>query len=189
MTRSSTLVATVSVPTTKRHTRRLVQGGLLGVAVTALAVGTMGGAAFAAPNGSTSANVAVSSGITLSGLTSSFTLSGAPGATVTGADAVAYNVETNDVAGYTVSIESTTATLHPATAGNVDSISIGHLAVRETGGGAYLPLSNSAAVTVYSQATRSIDGGDNLSNDYQILIPVVTPDTYTATLNYVATAS
>jgi hypothetical protein len=39
----------------------------------------------------------------------------------------------------------------------------------------------------HSQSTRSANGGDDLSNDYQLRVPVVNEDTYSATLDYVAT--
>src|SRR5580698_6843576 len=150
-------------------------------------VGAMAGSASASTSGgSTTANVGVSPGITLTGLTSSFLLSGSPGATVSGAGVVNYNVETNNVAGYTVSVQSVGDTLQPTTGGNTDFIPIGSLTVRASGPGAYLPLSNTSPQIVHSQNNRSLNGGDNLSNDFQIRIPVVNADTYTATLDYVA---
>jgi hypothetical protein len=146
-------------------------------------------AASAAPGGSTVANVGVASGITMTGLTPSFTLTGTPGQTVLGAAAVTFNVETNNVTGYSVTVHSTTATMAPAdVVGNIDTIPIAALTVRETGTSAFTPLST-GTVLVHSQAVRSANGGDALSNDFQIRIPVVNADTYSATLDYLATAS
>jgi hypothetical protein len=174
-------------PQPRRSRRGKVVALTLSAAMATALVGAMTGSASASSTGgSTVANVGVNPGITLTGLTSSFLLTGAPGATVSGAGIVAYNVETNNVAGYAVTVESTSATLQPAGGGNLDSIPIAALTVRQSGAGSYSPLSNSTAVTVHTQSSRSANGGDNLSNDYQIRIPVVNADTYSATLNYVA---
>jgi hypothetical protein len=170
------------------YTHKLVRRGLVGAALSAALCATAAGSAFAqSSSGSTTANVAVQSGIALTGLTSSFTLTGAPGTTATDAGAVGFNVETNDVAGYAVTVQSAASTLAPQAVGNTDTIPISALTVRQSGGGSYQPLSNVAPVLVHSQSGRSANGGDNLSNDYQITVPVVNADTYTATLNYVAT--
>jgi hypothetical protein len=137
-------------------------------------------------SGSTSAHVAVGTSITLSGLTASFTLSGDIGTTVTQNGAVTMNVLTNNLLGYTVTVRAAAATLS-GTGGNTDTIPIADLKVRETGGVAFLPLSNSLPVLVHTQATPSGGSGDSLSNDYQVVIPNVAGDTYSVTLNYVAT--
>jgi hypothetical protein len=155
---------------------------------TALFSAVAGSASAASSSGSTTANVAVQSGIALTGLTPSFTLTGAPGTVATDAGAVGFNVETNDVAGYAVTVQAAATTLAPTAVGNTDSIPISLLGVRQSGTGVYLPISSTVPVLVHTQTSRSANGGDNLSNDYQITIPVVNPDTYTATLNYVATA-
>lgn len=177
----------VDRPAPPRSRRNKALAATVGVAMATAFLGAMVGTASASSsNGSTIATVSVSPGITLTGLTSSFMLTGSPGSTVSGAGVVTYNVETNNVAGYAVTVQSTSATLEPATNGNLDSIPIAALTVRQSGAGGYLPLSNSSAVTVHTQSARSANGGDSLSNDYQIRIPVVNADTYTATLNYVA---
>jgi hypothetical protein len=147
----------------------------------------MAGPASAAAGGGTTANVGVTSGITMTGLTPSFTLTGAPGATITGLGAVTFNVETNNPSGYAVTVVSATATMLPALPATTDNIPIGALTVRTSGSGTYVPMSAGTAVQVHTQPGRSLDGGDSLSNDYQIRIPVVAVDTYSATLNYVAT--
>jgi len=171
-----------------RHRGRVLRG-MLGVAVAGTLISAMAGVAGASPplnTGSTTANVGVESGITMTGLTSSFTLTGTPGATVSSVGAVTFNVETNNVAGYVVTVESESATMDPVTGGNLDTIPIGDLTVRETGTSTYTALSG--PISVHSQSARSLNGGDDLSNDFQIRVPVVNTDTYTATLDYVATS-
>jgi hypothetical protein len=165
------------------------------VAMAVASVAMMGGSASAAPGDTSSdttvANIGVTSSIALTGLTSSFTLNGLPGATVTGAGDVSFNVETNNISGYAVSVQAATPTLVAATAGNLDSIPIGSLQVRQsvvgTPGG-WTSISSAGAVTVHTQSGRSALGGDAIGNDYQILIPFVAEDTYSATLDYIATA-
>ena len=174
--------------TRKMSGRRVLLRGAVGAAaVASLAVG-LAGTASAAPGGDTLANVGVDSAITMTGLTPSFTLTGIPGDTVDTALApVTFNVQTNNIGGYSVTVESATATLAATTGGNTDSIPIGALSVRETGTTPFTALSNAATATVHSQATRSdLVDGDDLSNDYQVVIPFVNSDTYTATLNYLA---
>lgn len=179
-------------PSTEGQTRKisgrrvLLHGAVGAAAVATLALG-LAGTASAAPGGGTAANVGVDSAITMTGLTPSFTLTGIPGATVdTALVPVTFNVQTNSIGGYSVTVESATPTL-VGTGGNTDSIPIGALSVRETGTTPFTALSNGATATVHSQATRSaLVGGDNLSNDYQVVIPFVNSDTYTATLNYLA---
>jgi hypothetical protein len=186
---------TKSAETPTRRSGRLVLRGFLGLAMAAASVAMMGGAASAAPGDTsadtTVANVGITSSIALSGLTSSFTLNGLPGATVTGAGDVTFKVETNNISGYAVSVQAQTPTLVAATAGNLDSIPIGSLQVRQsvvgTPGG-WTSISSAGAVTVHTQAARSALGGDAIGNDYQIQIPFVAADTYSATLDYIATA-
>jgi hypothetical protein len=106
-------------------------------------------------------------------------------------DAVAYNVATNNLAGYAVTVQSQTATMVADTAGNPDSIPIGALSARDgaTGTFTYVPVAGPAAqdgTTVHTQATRSAEGGDNLTTDFQVVIPFVNSDTYDATIDYVA---
>lgn len=166
----------------------LIRGTLLGAALAAGLIGFLPGSASAQESGDeTEANVAVLGGITMTGLTESFTLTGTPGQTVTEDGVVTFNVETNNVGGYGVTVQSQDATMLPAnTVTNTDSIEIADLTVRETGDTAFLPLSSTAPVSVHTQTVRSADGGDELSNDYEIRVPVVNVDTYSATLDYVA---
>lgn len=183
------------VPTGHRDAgwRVVTRGLLVGTAVMAL-VGTMAGTAAAAPGDTstdtTIANVQVAGAIVLSGLTPDFTLVGLPGATVGSNAAVTMNVSTNNAAGYSVTVQAGTATMTPATVGNPDSIPIGDLHVRESAAGtpgAFTQISNTAPVIVHTQAVRSALGGDTISNDYEVVIPFVNTDTYSATLTYIAT--
>ena len=162
-------------------------GGALLLVGLALAVSASVAAFAATSSGSTTANVTVaSSGITLSNLTSSFTLSGNPNSTVTSsAGIVSMNVLTNNATGYTVSVQAAAANL-TGTGGNTDVIPIADLKVKETGGASFTSLSDTSAVTTHNQATKSGASGDTVSNDFQVVIPFVNPDTYTVTLNYVA---
>jgi len=165
--------------------------GVLGTA--AALTWAMTGSAFAAPGPSSSsdttvANVEVTTSIDLTGLTDHFTLTGIPGATVTNDGAVTMNVKTNSFGGYAVTVQSATDSLLPAdSVANVDSIPIDALLVHGTTG-TYTPLSDTAPFTVHTQATRSAELGDTITNGYQVVIPFVNEDTYTATLNYVANA-
>ena len=179
------------VPTVSRNRRRgaFALSAGVGLVATVMAVGA--GTANAAPGeispGASQANVVVSSAIALTGLTPSFTLTGLPGATVLGTGAVTMNVQTNNLAGYSVTVESATSTLVATAAGNTDAIPIGALSVREGGTTAFTPLSATTPTAVHTQATRSAEAGDTITNDYQVVIPFVNEDTYTTTLDYVAT--
>jgi hypothetical protein len=175
-----------------RPVSRLAQRSCIGFAIVVAAVGFSAGAANATPSttsgGSTQANAQVESGITLTALTSSFTLTGTPGATVSTTTPVSYNVETNDPGGYSVTVQSASSTLFPAVA-NGDTIPISDLTVRESGSGSYTPLSDSTFVIVHSQTVRSANLGDDLATDFQMRIPTVEAGTYSATLNYLATSA
>lgn len=180
--------------TNRRGGRTLLRGIVAAAAMTLLAAG-MAGPASAAPGDdsadTTEANVEVTGAIALLGLTPSFTLVGLPGSTVTGGGDVTMTVVTNNLGGYVVTVQSADAALAPTAPTNTDSIPISALGVRESTAGdtnAFTSLSNTGAVTVHSQAVRSAQTGDAISNDYEVDIPFVVEDTYTATLNYVATA-
>ena len=134
------------------------------------------------------ANVGVTSAISLTGLTPAFTLNGLPNTTVVGLDAVGYTVATNNVGGYTVTVQADSPTLDPAGA-STDTIPIENLQVRAADSGAYTALSDTNALTLRDKNTRSATGGDAYTDDYQVDIPFVADDTYSATLTYVATAS
>lgn len=163
---------------------------LLGIGGIAATVALVAGGTLAAnadtDTGSTEGHVEVSTAIALTGLTSDFTLTGIPGGVVTEAGAVEFTVTTNNLAGYSVTVQSATATLVADTVGNTDSIPIGNLSVSEVGT-TFTPLSSTVPFVVHTQSTRSAEGGDDLSNDYEVDIPFVNTDTYSATLNYIAT--
>ncbi|WP_231861414.1 hypothetical protein [Frankia alni] len=175
-----------------RESRTALRRGLVVTAGVATVIGGLSTGANAVP-GQTStqttiANVVVGSSITLTGLVPSFTLAGNPGETVsTTAPPVTFTVTTNNNEGYTVTVAPETPTLNPTTPGNTDTIPIGDLRVREAGTTAFTPLVFGTPVTVHTQATPSAEAGDTFTNDYQITIPFVTPDTYSAVLDYVAT--
>ena len=139
----------------------------------------------ATSSGGTTANVTVGSAITLANLTPSFTLSGNPGDAPT--TSVSMTVTTNNFAGYTVTVQAAAATLTPSIIGSTASIPIGNLHVRESVTGTYAPVSATLPVVVHNQTVASSVDGDNLSNDYTISVPFVRADTYSGTLNYVAT--
>lgn len=137
---------------------------------------------------STTANVIVGSSITLTDLVPSFSLTGNPGETVSNTvPQVTMTVTTNNNEGYAVTVEPETATLNPTTPGNTDTIPIGDLMVREAGTTTFSPLTFGTPLQVHTQATPSAEAGDTITNDYEITIPFVTPDTYSAVLDYVAT--
>lgn len=170
--------------------RNIGRALVAGAASIAFAAAVIAPASADVSNDTTDAHVGVAGAILLSALTPSFTLNGLPGATVNGPAAVTMNVETNNLAGYDVTVQSETETLvadTPLT--NPDSIPIGALSVRKTGAGGYTPLAGPSgnAVTVITKATRSAAGGDVLSNDYTVDIPFVNTGGYTATLDYIAT--
>jgi hypothetical protein len=183
---------TDAVETAKARATRLAVRGVIGAGLAAaLAVG-MAGTAFAQPpetdgnsGGSTQGKVQVESSILLTALTPSFLLTGIPGATV-GPAVVTYNVETNNTAGYSVTVQSQVAAMVPASGTNADRIPIGALSVKETVGGTYSPVT-AATQVVHTQAVRSAAGGDALSTSFQVVIPFVKSDIYSATLDYVAT--
>lgn len=162
--------------------------GLGGFAAATALVAAGGLSANAAESGdSTVANVQVSGAIALTGLTPSFTLVGLPGATAASVGAVNFTVTTNNLAGYAVTVQAAAPTLAATNPGNTDSIPIGALGVRETGQSLYTALSDTSPVTVRNQPTRSAEAGDVISNDYSVTVPFVNEDTYTVTLDYIAT--
>jgi hypothetical protein len=146
----------------------------------------------ATSSGTTIANVDVGGAIVLSSLTPSFTLSGVPGDRPVDDHAVTMNVFTNNATGYNVTVQAENA-LMVGTGISGDTIPVSDLSVRETGGsGPFLPLSSTAPVQVYNQTTRSAAApGDALSNDYEFNTPIpdVVNDTYSDTLDYVATTN
>jgi hypothetical protein len=168
--------------------RRFAQKGLTVGALLLVAGGlaTAAVGASAATTGSTTASVAVNSTITLSGLTSAFTITGDPSTTVAKTGAVSGTVTTNNSTGYNVSVKAASATMAGATTGNTDTIPIANLGVKDSGGSTYAALSSSTANVVKVKSSKSASAGDAFTDDYQIQIPFVNSDTYSATLNYTA---
>jgi hypothetical protein len=190
---------TISHAHKSRERRRLPAAARLGTLAVgvALAAGSVAllpaGRALAATSPGTSiATVAVGTAIALSALTPTFPLAGAPGDTPVALAAVTMDVYTNNASGYTVTVQAAGPNL-VGTGTNTDVIPVLDLSVEETGGGGpYLPLSSTTATTVYTQATPSAAApGDALSNDYEFNTPIpdVTGDTYSVTLDYVATTN
>jgi large repetitive protein len=128
--------------------------------------------------------------ITLSGLTPSFTLTGLPNSTVRQDGGVTMMVTTNSPGGYLVTVQAAADVLTGATSGNLDTIPIENLGVRDSE--SQLPgfqvMSDAASNTVHDNDRASEPGGDVVSNDFQIDIPFVAADTYSATLDYIAAA-
>ncbi len=121
----------------------------------------------------------------LSGLSSSFTLTGQPGDTVSLDDAVVGTVVTNSLSGYSVTVQAEDDQLRGSSPGNTDTIPIDLLEVRANGTSAWTPLSATTATRVGGSDSASAPGGDAVSNDAQIQIPDVSSDTYSGTLDYV----
>lgn len=183
-------------PTTrKHHGRRALTLGIAVSAALALFAAGLGSTASADTSDDTTvANVEIAAAIALTGLTPSFTLVGLPGSTVTGNGEVAFNVEANNAAGYSVTVQPATSNMLPGDiVANPDAIPVGSLTIRQgipadpPTAGAFTALNSATPVTIHSQAVRSGVGGDDWVNDFQITIPFIASDTYTATLNYIAT--
>jgi hypothetical protein len=139
---------------------------------------------------STVATVAVAGGITLSDLPG-LNLGGIPGETAAGA--LAYNVITNNPTGYSVTVQAAANAL-VADGGNASTIPITALQVDPDATVTGVPFTSvpgtaGPALTIHTQTTPSDAGGDDLTNDYQLLIPSVPFDNYTVTLNYTATVA
>jgi hypothetical protein len=189
---------TVSHAHRTRERRRLPAAARLGTLAVgvALAAGSAallpaGQALAAASPGTTIASVAVGSGIAITALTTAFTLTGVPGDTPAAVGAVTMDVFSNNATGYNVTVQAAAADL-VGTGANADVIPVADLSVEETTGGAYAPLSATVPTLVYTQATPSVAApGDVLSNDYEFNTPIpdVIDDTYSVTLDYVATTN
>ena len=172
-------------------TRAVRLGLAFAAAATALtAVGYQTGPAVAdTAADTTTVNVEVSGAITLTGLTPAFTLTGVAGSTPTTAgNPVTMTVTTNNFAGYNVTVVPAALNLIGAVPGNGDVIPANTLEVDGPAqGGAYAHLTYPTPLVVATKASASAPGGDLIINNYRITIPFVRPDTYTGTLNYVAT--
>jgi large repetitive protein len=123
--------------------------------------------------------------LTLTGLTNSFTLTGLPNSTVTADGAVTMTVTSNSPGGYQVTVQAGAGTLAGAATGNTDTIPTDQLGVRESGTTTFTPLTTSPLL-IHQQTRASSPAGDAVSNDYQVQIPFVAADSYTTTLDYIA---
>ena len=126
--------------------------------------------------------------VTLTGLTDAFTLTGLPHTTVGADGAVTMTVTTNSSGGYQVSVQGAGPRLLGSDPTNTATIPLGNLSVRESGTSLFQTLSPDSAVVVHDQDRPSAPQGDAVSNDYEIDIPFVPPDTYSGTLEYVVSA-
>ncbi len=161
--------------------------GVLTNRVVSAAVGSTCTAGSADPGCVTSTTVAARF-ITMTGISPSFVLSGLPHTTVTADGAVTMTITTNSAGGYVLSVQATTATLTGAAPGNAETIPVDQLGVRESGTAIFQPLSTSVPVVVHTQSGPSQPEGDAVSNDYQVHIPFVAPDSYSTTLDYIVSA-
>ena len=124
--------------------------------------------------------------LTLTGLTPGFSLTGQPGSIVEGEGILVMTVTTNSQSGYVVTVQPQDDVLAPLTPGNPDSIPVGQLGVRESGNSPFQFFTPDTPVVVHQQNRPSAPGGDAVSNDYQVQIPFVSSDTYSGTLEYIA---
>lgn len=140
-------------------------------------------------SGTTTANVNVISGIALTDLTPSFTLSGLPGDTPTNNGAVTMNVMTNNATGYNVTVQAAGPNLAGPGGNNIPVTDLQVNNGYSGGTPGWLALSSTTAVQVFSQSTASSGTGDTIVNDYRITIPSVPDGTYSGTLDYVASTN
>lgn len=159
-------------------------GGLLAVAGLAATM-AVGPAAFA-DTSPTTANAQVASTITLTG-DAAFTLAGAPDTVATSTSAL--TAESNNGTGYNVTVLADQADLLPSdTVANTDTIPVTSLQVADSAS-TLTALSTTVPVTVHTQATSSIEGGDALTANYSLAMPFVDADTYSGGLTFTATAN
>jgi hypothetical protein len=172
-----------------RRGKRLIPLGMIGAAAVLASVVAGGGVASADAGSTASANtnasVTVDPEISFGGITDGFNLEGLPGANVEQNNAVNMNVVTNNLAGYDVTVQSMSPALQPSLSGNPDTIPLSDLLVSGDSSNGFQPLTGS--VLVHTQDQRSAEAGDALSNDYEVNVPFVNQDTYSTTLNYIAT--
>ena len=162
--------------------------GVLANLVASTTVGSTCPAGGTDPRCATATTIAARS-ITLTDLTSSFTLTGLPNSTVASDGTVSMTVTTNSAGGYLVTVRGVTTELVGATPGNTATIPIDRMGVRESGASPFfLPLSANDPVVVHQQDGPSAPGGDAVSNDYEVRIPFVPSDTYSTTLDYIVSA-
>lgn len=123
--------------------------------------------------------------VSVSGVTESFILTGQANTTVGSDGAVTLTVRSNNPGGYVVAIQATEPSLTGADPANTMTIGVDQLRVRESGTSAFQPLSADESVVVHQQAAESAPLGDAISNDFEVAIPFVQPDSYSTTLEYI----
>ena len=106
---------------------------------------------------------------------------GAPGDVVTAG--VSMKVESNK--GYVVSVQAKSATM--TADGTDDVINIGAMTTTTPSDPA--AISSTAPVTIASKATKSVQGGDDVSSTLSLTIPWVEPGTYSVNLDYTVAQS
>lgn len=159
--------------------RMLTTGGTL------LVTGGLGAAIFAgapalAQTAPVEANAVVENAITLTADAPSVTLTGLPGAATTASSGLV--ATSNNAAGYNVTVAANAATL-AGTGTNTDTIPVTSLSV---GGAA---ASNTAPVTIHTQAVKSATAGDAIPVAYALTMPHVNADTYSVGLTFTAAAN
>jgi hypothetical protein len=167
-------------------TLRSRASSLVSLSLVLAGIAIAGSAAFVARAADTTASVGVGDTITLSDLTSSFQIDGGPSTTQTKTSAVSMNVKTNRESGYTVTVDPVGVALIGERVGNTDTIPVQDLKVKDSAASGYSALDPVTATQVKSQGSESDASGDTITNDYQVDIPFVNADTYSATLSYVA---
>ena len=165
------------------RTRTFTVGGGLLAAAGLAATMAVGPAAFADTT-PTTANAEVASTITLTG-DAAFTLAGAPGDVTTSTSALI--AESNSGTGYNVTVLADAENL-AGTGTNTDTIPVTSLQVADSASG-LTALSTTAPVTVHTQATSSVEGGDALTASYSLTMPFVNADTYSGGLTFTAAAN
>lgn len=174
--------------TPKRSSRLAFRAGV-GAAATALLLGLSGAPAFAETD-TLNVTVNVSEALVFSVTQSSITLDIAPG--VPDSATVSMNVLTNNPTGYDVTVAGQTANFDAALPANDGVLPIGALTV--SGGDLISPQSvpgpdPASALEIASQGTASEDGGDVINTTFSMAGQNVPADTYTATLDFVATTT
>lgn len=171
--------------TTFVPTRWLAAGGGL-LAATGLVAAMAAGPSVFADTAATTADATVDSTITLTG-DAAFAITGAPGDAATATSGL--TAESNNTAGYNVTVLADATDLVPSdTVANTDTIPVADLKVDNDAGSA-TALSDTTAVTVHNQDTKSADGGDALTASYSLAMPFINADTYSGGLTFTATAN
>jgi hypothetical protein len=137
--------------------------------------------------GRSTIHVEVAGAITLTDLTPSFSLTGAPGSVET-SPPVSMTITTNNVAGYRVTVEPAGTALAPGTSGNADVISTDRIEVRgPVQGATFQSLDPGTPLLVATRDEASAADGDTVDNLFRLAVPAVRPDTYSGQLNFVVT--